>query len=65
MREKYFEASKTFQDFSNFRKDFLDLLAIQETFRNQRKTFWSLQDILGLDKLHESYLGPSGNPGDF
>ena len=69
--EKYFEACKTFQDLSNFRKVILDLQAIQETFENHRNIFWSLQDISGLvlkvlnifwsstihDKLLKSPLG--------
>ena len=65
MREKYFEASKTFKDFSNFRKIILDLQAIHESFKNHRTIFWSFQDILGLVKLQKKYFGPSGNPGDF
>ena len=63
--EKYFEACQTFQDLSNFREVTLDLLFVQESFRNHRKIFGSLQDIPGLLKLQESYLGHSGNPGDF
>ena len=39
-------------------------MAIQETFKNNRKIFGSLQDNPGLVKLQENYLGPSGNPGD-
>ena len=62
--EKHFEGCKTFQDLSNFRKVILDLLAINLTFKNHRKVFWSLQDIWELAKLQKSYLGPSGNPGD-
>ena len=42
-----------------------DLLAIKETLKNHKKYFDSLQDIPGLVKLQESYLGHSGNPGDF
>ena len=63
--EKYFKACQTLQDLSNFSKVILDLLAIQETFINDTKIFGSLQDNAGLGKLQESYLGPSGNPGDF
>ena len=63
--EKYFEASKTFQDLSNFKKDILYLLTIKETFKNHRKLFWSLQDIPGLFKLQDRYFWPLGNPGDF
>ena len=63
--EKYVEACKTFQDFSNFWKIILDLLAIQETFKNHRNIFWSLPDIAVLVKLQESHLKPSGNPGNF
>ena len=40
-------------------------MAIQETFKNNRKIFGSLQDNPGLVKLQERYLGPSGNQGDF
>ena len=63
--EKYFEAFKTFQDWSNFRKDILDLLTIQGTFKNHRKIFWSFEDIPGLVKLQEIYFGPSDNLVDF
>ena len=63
--EKDFEAFKTFQDLYNFRKVILDLLAIQENFKNHRKIIGSLQDNPGLVKLQKSYLGPSGNPGNF
>ena len=63
--KKYFKTFKTFQDLYNFRKIVLELLAIQETFKKHRKIIRSLQDIPGLVKLQESYLGHSGNPGDF
>ena len=63
--EKYFEACKTFQDLPKFKKVILDHLAIQETLKNHRKIFWSLQDIPGLAKVQESYIGPSGKQGDF
>ena len=62
--EKYFEASKTFQDLLNFRKVILDPLAIQEAFKNHTKIFYSLQDIPGIVKLQKSYPGPSDNPVD-
>ena len=35
----------------------MDILAIQEIFKNHRKIFGSLQDNLGLVKLQESFLG--------
>ena len=59
------EACKTFQDLSNFKKVILDLLAIHESLKNHRKIFWSLQNISGLVKLQEGYLGPFGNPWKF
>ena len=43
----------------------MDLLAIEETFKNHRKLFLSFQDIPGLVKLQEKCYGPSDNPGDF
>ena len=63
--EKYFEASKTFRDLSIFSKVILDLLIIQDTFKNHRKIFLNLQDIPGLIKLQESYVGHLVNPGNF
>ena len=54
--EKYFEASKTFQDLLNFRKIILNLLPIQETFKNHREIFLRFQDIPGLVKLQKSYF---------
>ena len=65
MINKYLDAYKTIQDLSNFKKVILGLLAIQETFKDYRKIFGSLQDNPGLVKLKECFLGPSGNPGDF
>ena len=50
---------------AKLQKVLLDLLAIQETFRNHRKIIGSLQDNPGLVKLQERYLGPSDYPGDF
>ena len=63
--EKYFKACKIFQDLSNFKNVIFDLSAIQETFKNHKKIFLSLQDTPGLVKLQERYWGHSGNPGDF
>ena len=63
--ENYFEACKTFQYLQNFKKGIMDLQAIQDTSKNHRKLFWSLQDIPVLAKLQKRYNGPSSNPGYF
>ena len=63
--KEIFWTCKTIQDFSNIRKVIWYILAIQDTFKNHRKIFWSLQDIPGLVKLQEKYLGHFDNPGDF
>ena len=57
--EKYLDACKTIQDMSNFRKWILELQVIQETFKNHRKIFWSLQDIPVSVNYQESYIGTS------
>ena len=57
-----------FQDFLKFLTiylEFTNTLELLETFKNHKTIFGSLQDIPGLVKLQESYLGPSENPVDF
>ena len=56
------------QDIPGLAKDqivIVNILAVQETFKDHRKIFWSLQDIPRLGKDQKTYFGSYGNLGDF